>query len=158
MGTEKSMLDELLSQIGKESPPRSQEIEKGAIRRFVNAVGDHNPLYENEDFARKSRYGGKIAPPLIAITFDRERRTRFDPRWGKGAMNAGNEFEFFHPIRPGDVITYTKKLVEVKERTGKLGHMYILIYETDCVNQKGERVAIVRWTIIAHAGVQTEAA
>ena len=152
MGEEKSLLSELRSQIGQESSPRSEEVEKGAIRRFINALGDHNPLYEDEEYARKSRYGSKIAPPLFAITFNRERRPQPDEKLGKGAMNAGNDFEFFLPIRPGDVITSTTKLVDVKERTGRFGCMFILTRETTFVNQRGERIAIGRWTIITHEG------
>ena len=158
MGEETSIMSGLTGQIGKESPPRSEEVEKGAIRRFVNALGDHNPLYEDEEFAKRSRYGGKIAPPLFAITFNRERRPQPDNRLGKGAVNAGNEFEFFGPIRPGDVITHTTKLADVKQRTGRLGRMFILTHETTCVNQRGETVATCRSIIITHEGLQTGAA
>lgn len=152
MGEERSFLSELRSQLGKESPPRSEEVEKGAIRRFVNALSDHNPLYEDEGYAKKSRYGGKIAPPLFAITFNRERRPQPDDRLGKGAVNAGNEFEFFLPIRAGDVITSTTKLVDIKERMGRLGRMFILTSETTFMNQRGETVAIGRWMTITHEG------
>jgi len=152
MGEERSILSELTSQIGRESPPRSEEVEKGAIRRFVNSLSDHNPLYEDEEYAKKSRYRGKIAPPLFSITFNRQRRPQPDSRLGKGAMNAGNEFEFFYPIRSGDVITSTTKLVDVKERMGRLGRMLIVTRENTFVNQRGERVAIGRWTTITHEG------
>ncbi len=152
MADESSILEQLQSEIGKESPPRSEEVEKGAIRRFVNALGDHNPLYEDEEFARKSRYGGEIAPPLFVITFGRQRRPQPDTRLGRAIINAGNEYEFFQPIRPGDVITHTRKLVDVKERTGRLGRMYIAISETTYVNQRGEKVAIGRGTHITHEG------
>ena len=92
MTDESSILEQLRSEIGKESPPRSEEVEKGVIRRFVNALGDHNPLYEDEEFARKSRYGGKIAPPLFVITFGRQRRPQPDTRLGRAIINAGNEY------------------------------------------------------------------
>ncbi len=156
MAKESSLLEELRSEIGKESPPRSEEVEKGAIRRFVNALGDHNPLYEDEEFAKKSRYGGKVAPPLFVITFGRERRPQPDTRVGRGRINAGNEYELFLPIRPGDVITHTSKLIDVKERTGRLGRMFISTTETIYVNQRGETVAIGRRTGITHEGRPTE--
>jgi len=155
MEKENSILSELASEIGRVSPPRSEEVEKGAIRRFINALSDHNPLYEDDEFAKKSRYGGKIAPPLFALTFNRHRRPQPDPRLarlGMSGLNAGNEFEFFEPIREGDVITHTTKLIDVKERTGKLGRMFIRTNETICMNQNGRKVAICRWINIAHEG------
>jgi len=157
MADESPILEQLRSEIGKKSPPRSEEVEKGAIRRFVNALGDHNPLYEDEEFARKSRYKGGIAPPLFVITFGRQRRPQPDTRAGRSMINAGTEYEFFQPIRPGDVITHTSQLVEVKERAGRLGRMFISIRETRYVNQRGETVAIGRGTTITHEGRAMEA-
>ena len=152
MDEERSIPSDLRSRVGKEAPPRSEEVERGAIRRFVNALGDHNPLYEGDEFAKNSPYGGKIAPPLFALTFDRQRRPELDNRLGEGAVNAGNEFEFFCPIRPGDVITSRRKLADIKERTGSLGRMFILTEEMALVNQRGEEVATGRWTTIVHDG------
>ena len=152
MDEQRSILSDLRSRVGKEAPPRSEEVEIGAIRRFVNALGDHNPLYEDDEFGKNSRYGGKIAPPLFALTFDRQRRPGLDNRLGEGALNAGNEFEFFCPIRPGDVITSRRKLADIKERAGSLGRMFILTEEIALMNQRGEEVATVRWTTIVHEG------
>ena len=155
MEQENSVLSELASGIGKASSPRSEVVEKGAIRRFINALSDQNPLYEDDEFAGKSRYGGKIAPPLFALTFNRRRRPQPDPvlaELGMSGLNAGNEFEFFEPIREGDVITHTTKLIDVKERTGKLGRMFIRTNETICTNQNGKKVAVCRWITIAHEG------
>ena len=154
MDQERSHLGELTRQIGQEAPARSEEVEKGAIRRFVNALGDHNPLYEDDEFAENSRYEGLIAPPLFVLTLNRERRPQIDDRLGKGAVNAGNDFEFFCPIRPGDVITSKRKLADVKERAGSLGRMFLLTEETTFVNQRGDRVATGRWTTIVHEGHQ----
>ncbi len=56
---------ELRNAVGKESAPKVFEVEKGHIRRFAEAVGDPNPMYRDEAYARKSRYGNIIAPPLL---------------------------------------------------------------------------------------------
>jgi len=52
------MIPEVITQfIGKLDPPHVREVEKGAIRRYADAVGDDGPLYRDEEYARKSRYG-----------------------------------------------------------------------------------------------------
>ena len=38
-----------------------------AVRKYCHAVGDLNPLYLDEDYAKKSPYRGLIAPPSIHI-------------------------------------------------------------------------------------------
>lgn len=49
--------------IGKAEPPHVREVEKGAIRRYADAVGNNNPLYSDEEYARNSKHCGIIAPP-----------------------------------------------------------------------------------------------
>ena len=43
--------------IGQTSDTSIFEVEKEVIRRFADAVDDPNPLYWDEEYAKKSRYG-----------------------------------------------------------------------------------------------------
>ncbi len=43
--------DELKQHIGKIDPPHVREVERGAIRRYADAVGNGNPLYFDEEYA-----------------------------------------------------------------------------------------------------------
>jgi len=138
--------------LGKVISQGSGEVEKGAIKRYINALNDHNPLYEDEELAGQSRYGSTVAPPLFLLTFDRERRPQIDNDWARGAVNAGNEFEFIQPVRAGDVITFSRKLAAIKEKKGRFGRMLIVTHETSFINQRSEPVAIGRWTTIVHEG------
>ena len=60
------MIQELLGEKGIEYPARRQFNEvatKDAIRHWADAIGDLNPLWRDEEYARKTLYGGLIAPP-----------------------------------------------------------------------------------------------
>ncbi len=61
----KYVTDEARKQIGKVSEPRTYEVERGAIRRFAEAIEDRNPLFNSERDARQTRYGSMIAPPTF---------------------------------------------------------------------------------------------
>src|SRR5260370_39634995 len=61
----KYVTDEAKKQIGKVSEARTYDVERGAIRRFAEAIGDPNPLFNSEHEAHKSRFGGMIAPPAF---------------------------------------------------------------------------------------------
>jgi acyl-CoA thioesterase FadM len=65
-------------------------------------------------------------------------------------LDGGSEWEFFYPVRPGDLVTVTVKLASVVQRTGRLGQMIILTRETTYVNQLGQIVAIQRSTSISY--------
>ena len=72
-------MEEMKAVLGVESEPTVHEVERGAIRRFADAVGDPNPLYRDPDAARDAGYADVIAPPtyLRALTrTPRSRRTR----------------------------------------------------------------------------------
>ena len=51
--------------IGREGSPVIMEVEKGAIIKFAEAIGDDNPLFNDEAAARQTRHGGLIAPPTF---------------------------------------------------------------------------------------------
>ena len=133
--------ESLRNAIGVESDPITYEIEKGHIARFAEAIGDENPIYSDEIKARNSKYGGIIAPP----TFYRALRPGSLPETAESPftrnLDAGSDWEFFEPIRPGDRITVTIKLADVVEREGRLGKMIIITRETRYENQLGQIVA-----------------
>ena len=67
MSDEPVVSEELQSLLNVPFGPEVYEIEKGMIRRFVRAVGDSNPLWQDEESAKKTSYGGIIAPPTFAL-------------------------------------------------------------------------------------------
>ena len=41
----------------------NQFVSYEAIKRYVNGIGDINPLYHEPEYAKKTPYGALIAPP-----------------------------------------------------------------------------------------------
>ena len=144
--------DEMKKVIGVESEPSVYEIEKEPIRRWANAIGDTNPLYHDEAYARKHGYKSLIAPPGFIATYAFpvkavKPRERLAPSLTRG-LNGGNEYEFLKPIQAGDTITMTSKIADIFEREGRLGKMLFSITEHTYKNQHGEVVAKARFTSI----------
>ncbi len=146
----KYVTDEVIKQIGKVAEPRTYEVERGAIRRFAEAIGDANPLFNNEQEARKSRYSGMIAPP----TFCRSMMAAFPEVKidipGNRGLDGGSDWEYFEPIRPGDRITVQCKIADIRESAGRLGAMVFTTIETSYTNQFGQVVALQRSTSIRY--------
>lgn len=134
------------------------EVEKGAIKRFVDAVGDPNPLYWDEEYARNTKYGSIIAPPgffgwpvrpgpIHSKTLLEFFSAMFQAGY-PGLLDGGIEYEFFVPVRPGDILVAVPKVVEIYERETRLGKLAFSIIETSYTNQNGALVAIARQTLI----------
>ena len=41
----------------------NEEATRMAILKFADGIGDPNPLWRNEEYAKKTRFGSIIAPP-----------------------------------------------------------------------------------------------
>jgi len=144
------ILEELKQYIGGVDPPHVRQVEKGAIRRYADAVGDDNPLYSDEEHARKSRYGGIIAPPGF-FGHPVGSVPTLESVMGLMAavvnagfyriLDGGMAFEFLGPVRPGDILIASPKVADIAEKEGKRGKMIICSFETTYINQNNDLVA-----------------
>jgi acyl dehydratase len=162
--------EEMRARLGSESVRVSDPVDKSLIRQWALALAwpdPPDPLFWDEEYAKKTRFGGIIAPPFFnpfsyTITpqrieqMRRSARTTAQPSEDQfripSGLNAGGEAEHTGvPIRPGDVITATSRPVDVFEKTGRTaGRMVVTINETRWTNQRGELVRIYRGTSIRY--------
>ncbi len=146
--------EEMRKAVGVESEPSVYEIEKEPIRRWAEAIGDPNPLYHDEEYAKKCGYDSIIAPPGFVAQYAFPVKSGGSPRRVKSPfkrnLNGGNEYEFYKPVQAGDVLTATTKLIDLYEREGRFGKMLFQIAETTFKNQNNEVVAKARYTGISY--------
>lgn len=146
----KYVTDEVRKQIGSQTEPRVVEIERGAIRRFAQAIGDPNPLFNDEAAARRTRFGGMIAPPTFCRSLGGEiPEIRINMPEFRG-LDGGSEWEYLEPIRPGDRITVVSKIADIRESAGRLGPMVFIVVEHSYTNQFGALCALQRSTVIRY--------
>ena len=148
--------DSLKQYIGKVDPPHLREVEKGAIRRYADAVGDDNPLYYDEEYARKSRYGCIIAPPGF-FGWAKKTISSSEGLVGligamieagyAGILDGGMAYDFYLPVRVGDTIVVSPKVADITLKEGKT-KMMILRFEASYTNQNGDLVAKSYQTLI----------
>jgi acyl dehydratase len=146
----KYVTDEVRKQIGMQSEARLVEVERGAIRRFAEAIGDPNPLYNDEAAARKTRFGGMIAPPTFCRSLGAAiPEIKINMPAFRG-LDGGSEWEYFTPIRPGDRISVVSKIADIRESAGRLGPMVFVTVETSYTNHHNELCALQRSTVIRY--------
>lgn len=88
-----------------------------AIRRWNVAVGDRNPLFLDEGYGRKSRYGSMIAPPLWLYTVDDTVVAPGLP--GLHSLYTAVDWEFFSPVRVNSDVRVESRLTGVEERDSR---------------------------------------
>ncbi len=145
------MLDRSL--IGRQSEPVVHEVEKGAVRRFAEAIGDPNPLYVDEAAARAAGYPSLVAPPTFAVSLTSNERFRHSLDLGtRSIIHGEQQFEYTRPIVAGDRITVRSKVADVQERAGASGPMDVVVLEDEGRDDKGELVFRTRAMLILRRG------
>jgi acyl dehydratase len=141
------MLDRSL--IGRESEPVVHEVERGAIRRFAEALGDPNPIYLDDAAARAAGHPALVAPPTFPVALASNERFRHSLDLGtRSILHGEQQFEYARPIFAGDRITVVSRVADVQERAGASGPMDVLVIEDEGRDDKGEVVFRTRATLI----------
>lgn len=139
------MVAKVRQSIGKEEVVRgwyNEEATRDTIRHFALGIGDLNPLWLKEDYARQTRYGTLIAPPTFLYSCAWVGRLGMP---GVHGMFAGSDWEFYAPVKIGDRITVTSKVVDLIEKPSKFsGRQFKQDFEVAYRNQHGDLVAINR--------------
>jgi acyl dehydratase len=120
------------------------------IANWSNGIGDLNPLYRDVAHGRDSRYGSVVAHPMFPMAYGWIGRTR----WGLPGVHgfyAGNDWELFRHIRPGDTLSAIERVVGVEVKESKFSGTLVLQYvEGTYFNQRGEIVSRALGTCTRH--------
>ena len=141
------MLDKTL--IGRESEPVVHEVERGAIRRFAESIGDPNPIYVDDEAARQAGYPAVVAPPTFPFALAVNERFRHSLDLGtRSFLHSEQQIEYGRPIVAGDRITVRTRVADVQERAGASGPMDILVLEDEGRDAQGALVFKARSTLV----------
>lgn len=78
---------------------------------FATLSGDHNPIHLSDHFARKTRFGGRIAHGLYTASLISAVLGMYLP--GPGAVYLSQTLNFRAPVRIGDVVSVSVRVVEL---------------------------------------------
>lgn len=99
---------------------------------FAGSTGDMNPFHINEEYARQTRFGKRIAHGMLVTGLISAVMGMKLP--GPGTIYLRQELDFRRPVYIGDTITAVAEVLEVRE--DKL----IVTLSTNCYNQHDEIV------------------
>jgi len=149
--------DEMRACIGSTTPVLQlpDEISSSDVRRFVDVIGETNPIYRDEAYARRFGYKRCVVPPLFVVVLFRAledpegkiERIGIDwpglklPPSYTNTRNAGQVYDWLRPVYVGDRLTVAVRLKDFYVRRGRAGIPVIYqVSETEIRNQDGELV------------------
>jgi acyl dehydratase len=153
----------LRSWIGRSTPLTNLEIINASdVRRYVDATGDANPLWLDDDYARSAGYRGRILPPTLvgwvpfsfkegterAITDPTDLRRQLPlPAGYTNVRNAGSETEWLQPTYLGEQLATQSSVIDIVARQGKAGLGIYISEEEQVLNFQQEIVLRRRHTL-----------
>ena len=134
------MVDFDRSMLGVESAPIHYDVEKGAIRKFVDAIGDADPIYRDEQAAQAAGFKTIVAPPTILCTFRAQELPDLHLVFGgRVRLNGGNAYEYHRPVYAGDTIRFTRTLKGIRALQSRQGWSMMQM-SSAAYNQNGDKV------------------
>jgi 3-hydroxybutyryl-CoA dehydratase len=114
-----------------EKATASRTITEADINAFAELSGDYNPIHVDEEFAQRTRWGGRIAHGMLVAGLVTQTLSELG---GEGAVHTSQEVSFRAPVRIGDIVTVTSEV------TGKVPEKRRLLIDNTWVKQDGETV------------------
>ncbi|HEY7053980.1 MAG TPA: MaoC family dehydratase N-terminal domain-containing protein [Mycobacterium sp.] len=159
------MIDaESAARVGTVAATATGEVNRRDWQRWAAAVGDHNPLWFDGDFARANGYRDVICPPLylqyavLGVTA----LSGLRPDGSSGAVSgglafpkaprrmAGGESSAFHlPAYHRDEISMVRTIETIDQKHGRSGDFVLVTWRTVYRNQHDEVVAEATTSMIA---------
>jgi hypothetical protein len=167
---------EVQALIGAESSVETacDEVERGAVRRYVQAYMDIDPIFYSDEVTRPLPWGEPVAPPLFPMNMfrrpfgtpdpfaDHDGNPDFDGIVGStaqglpplplpktvGLLNAGTEVEVFRYAKHGERVTAKSSYHSITEKQSSKGPMLLVVIETEYRSGDGGLLLRVQKTLI----------
>jgi acyl dehydratase len=138
-------------------------IDRSAIRRWCEAIGDRNPIYLDPAHPATRALGGILAPPAM---LDAWTTSRYDPDAKTGgdgiavlsalaqlgfpvAVASGIQQHYDRYLRPGDVITQRRYVESISpEKKTALGDGRFVVLRSEFTDQQSAPVGRMHMTIL----------
>jgi acyl dehydratase len=110
----------------------TKQITDAVVRAFAELSGDYNPIHLDDDFAKNTRFGrriahGMISGALISAVLGYELKDR-------KIVYLSQTLKFTAPVFIDDTVTATATVINIRQDKP------VVTVETVCTNQSGETV------------------
>ncbi len=109
---------------------QTRTISAADIDTFADLSGDHNPVHMDEEYGKKTIFGGRIAHGVISLGLLSAAMAQLPGL----PIFMSQSVRFLKPVRIGDTITASAEVIDMRPDKG------IVTLKNTCTNQKGEVV------------------
>lgn len=111
-----------------------KKVTESDVENFAKVTGDFNPMHMDEEFAKETQFGGRIAHGMISAGMISAAIGNKLP--GPGSIYLGQTLRFDRPVKFNDVLSVSVEVIKIDEKP----NFKIATIRTNVYNQKGELV------------------
>lgn len=139
--------------IGKRSEKVKNIVERGAVKKFAESIGDPHPIFLDEEIGKQSRYGQNIAPPTFPRVFDYGivEGLRLP---NKGLIHGEQVYHYKRPLLVGEEIYCYAEIQDYYEKTGNHGQMGFLVLSNNGEDVNGNVIYTSKSVVIVTEAVR----
>lgn len=158
--------DEARSSIGRQTHRATVVVYKREFQRWAAAVGETNPLYFDDEYAKQNGHRAAIAPPLFVQALVAPSHIPLGSLRPDGVPNGngdwlvslpkcsqlmagGDRFFFSKPLHDGDSVTVVGTIRDIVQKSGRSGEFVVVINVTTLELSDGTEAARFESTMIA---------
>ncbi len=131
--------------VGAKFDTYARTVTEGDHSLFCALVGYHVPLFIDEEAAKRTRYGGRICPSSLVMSFSTA-MTESLFRTNVLALMAVSNGRFPAPVRPGDTIRTQVEVIDA--RTTSDPAQGIVVFRDSVFNQHDKLVFQIDKTVL----------
>jgi acyl dehydratase len=132
-------------EVGARYPTYTRTITEGDLSLFCALVGYHVPLFIDEEYAKKTRYGGRIVPSSMIMAISTGMTESLFRTTMEGLL-AVDQGQFLAPVRPGDTVRTEVEVVHKKSTSNPARG--IVVFRDHLLNQRDETVYRINKTVL----------
>ena len=126
------------AKVGDEGVTPTLTVTGAMIDMYADVSGDHTLLHVDEEYARKSHFGERVAHGLFGLAVADGLKCQAEYRFRPG-MSLGWTWDFLLPIRIGDVLRVKFRVGSMRASKSKPG-WGIVVIPCELVNQDDQVV------------------
>lgn len=126
------------AKVGDEGVTPTLTVTGAMIDMYAEVSGDHTLLHVDEDYARKSHFGERVAHGLFGLAVADGLKCQAEYRFRPG-MSLGWTWDFLLPIRIGDVLRVKFRIDSMRVSKSKPG-WGIVVIPCELLNQDDQVV------------------
>lgn len=117
----------------------SKTVSESDVYLFAGITGDLDPIHVNEEYARTTPFGRRIAHGALILGYMSTASTLIHQGFGRPLVSLGyDRIRLVKPVFIGDTVTITYQVTEVDTKRSRT------IAKVEAINQHGETVVVAQ--------------